>query len=124
MPFHAFEGALRYWAAPVRARYGKRRDHHRHAFACMNHVQKGSFLCFLNILKPWPVIAVPVYHFLPHGSRPNPQAMLSVQGPVDHHFLHGLRVMGNPYDFVVISLKMPVFSGFDFRRIFSGELLY
>ena len=76
---------------------------------------------FTNILKPWPLITVPVYGFCPHGGRPHPQTLLTIKSAVNNQFLHRLRMMGNSNHFVMIPLEMTIFSRFYFHKCSSKE---
>lgn len=63
------------------------------------------------------MISIPVYQLVPHGSRADPQAAVSVQCAVDHHLLAGFRVPGQLQYLVLAALEVAVPSGSNFQGV-------
>lgn len=69
--------------------------------------QKRSLGCF-DAHKARLHPAVSLHSLAPHGGRAHPEAALTVQSTVHHHFLFGLAVPGHAKHLVFVALEMPV----------------
>ena len=70
--------------------------------------RSGKSLSRFNAHKARLHPAVPLHGLTPHGGRAHPEAALTVQSAVHHHFLFGLAVPGHAQHLVFIAFEMPV----------------
>ena len=74
---------------------------------------------FIDILEAGAVVVIFVHYLVPHGGGADPQALFTLESPIDNHRFHGLRVAGRAEVFVEIAFEMTVFSGHDFHKYSS-----
>ena len=75
------------------------------------HPEGPLFVCIFGCLdahKAGLHFAVPLHGLAPHGGGTHPEAALTVQSAVHHHFLFGLAVPGHAQHLVFVALEMPV----------------